>query len=273
MLDFNNGALNRGKDALVAIAQSKGFLVDVFDVRKKELPDIDAYDDFQGTGGPGNPNLWGQYPTNEDGTPNVIGDWGQGVFDLFNGIVAHNKENPDRPKHLFTMCHSFQMLCLSQNLGKLTKRDETLLGIHEQIKRPYAEFAPHAFFSDAPDIIDSFESRDWQVKPVYCTDGSGDFLPIFEDKNKALTGVCTWDGHIAGVQCHFEASPQTVAEMATDKTQERNVKFQETVVAVCGEEELENIAKRAPNLHVGYDMINAFWEAAYQGKSALRLTA
>ena len=72
---------------------------EIFDVRlKAEVPGPD-YDVYISTGGPGSPL---------DSANSV---WENRYFQLMESIKTFNEENPNQKKHVFLICHSFQVFC------------------------------------------------------------------------------------------------------------------------------------------------------------------
>ena len=87
-----------------------------FDVRgKSELPEIQDFDLFISTGGPGNP-LEGD------------GIWDLKYNDFLDQVWIWN-QNHSRKKYLLLICHSFQMACKHFGLGEITKRKSTSFGV------------------------------------------------------------------------------------------------------------------------------------------------
>ncbi|HMG15660.1 MAG TPA: hypothetical protein VK590_09445 [Saprospiraceae bacterium] len=87
-----------------------------FDVRSQfEIPDLD-FDVYISTGGPGNPL---EYNVN----------WSDRYFNLIDRLFIWNKNNPDAPKFLYSICHSFQMLCSHTGIASITKREHVSFGI------------------------------------------------------------------------------------------------------------------------------------------------
>src|SRR5262245_58234446 len=79
----------------------------VFDVRDAaEVPD-DSYDIYISSGGPGNPLPTGQ-------------PWEKKYFTLMDHLWNFNRKNLERKKHVFLICHSFQLICHHWNVGTVT---------------------------------------------------------------------------------------------------------------------------------------------------------
>ncbi len=249
LMDFNDGQPNRGTGAIQKLALENGYDVVLFDVRKKELPDINDHDVFVCTGGPGDPNDWGQH------TGNAEDNWGQGVFDTFDAILDHNAFHADQPKYLATICHSFQLFCHHKKLGELGKRENgTLVGIHTHNITPFAHLAKASAFDNVSDIVHSFESRDYRVKPIYCSNGKSDYIPVTMDGNGHLTSIAKRDGTVIGTQFHFEATAEQVGPMLDEGP------ACDRIIAAHGPEALEEMRACVPQLTATNNILRRFLE-------------
>ncbi|MEM9850014.1 MAG: GMP synthase, partial [Bacteroidota bacterium] len=81
---------------------------------KHELPDT-SYDIYISSGGPGSPL---------DGD----GIWDVQYYDLINQLWAWNLSDAPRKKHVFFICHSFQMACHHFKLGSIVPRRSMSFG-------------------------------------------------------------------------------------------------------------------------------------------------
>ena len=154
VLDMNAGHPNEGMRCIkmlvaqfLSIKEIKGSY-DVFDIRvKNEIPKIKDYDMFISSGGPG--------------TPLVLGDaWENAYFNFLDAVLLHNLSKPNK-KHLFLICHSFQLACLHWDLAKVTKRRSTSFGILPMHKTKSGE--NEVLFQDLDDPFYAVDSRDYQV--------------------------------------------------------------------------------------------------------------
>ena len=90
---------------------------DHFDVRaKQEIPDL-TYDIYIFSGGPGD-------PLENDGP------WFEPLFERFESLWNWNATGKEPKKHVFFICHSFQMACHAFGLGKVTQRDKMSFGTY-----------------------------------------------------------------------------------------------------------------------------------------------
>lgn len=116
ILDLYDNTTNQGMRAIKQIIQSFGEKVtyQVFDIRAKgEVPGLE-FDIYISTGGPGSPL---------DGD----GIWDKSYFQLIDDIFAYNRHNESK-KHLFLICHSFQMVCHHLKMGKINERKSMAFG-------------------------------------------------------------------------------------------------------------------------------------------------
>lgn len=123
---------------------------DEFEVRRfRQVPDM-SYDIFISSGGPGS-------PLDSEGT-----DWEEVYFGWFNDLQKWNNDsaNPNK-KHVFYICHSFQLVCRHLGIGFISKRKSTAFGV----------FPVHVTVDGQNDVAlaglrDPFyvvDSRDYQV--------------------------------------------------------------------------------------------------------------
>lgn len=121
---------------------------DVFDVRiKSEIPKLKDYDIFISSGGPGTPLIMGEV-------------WENAYFNFLDAVLLHNLSKPNK-KHLFLICHSFQLACLHWDVAKVTKRRSTSFGILPMHKTKSGQH--EILFKDLDDPFYAVDSRDYQV--------------------------------------------------------------------------------------------------------------
>jgi GMP synthase-like glutamine amidotransferase len=121
-----------------------------FDVRRRcNVPDL-SYDVYISSGGPGS-------PLESEGS-----EWEAAYFDWLTQVENWNKEpNNLNKKHIFLICHSFQMVCRKYGIGLVSKRKKPAFGV----------FPVHVTFEGQHDPVfrglkDPFyvvDSRDYQV--------------------------------------------------------------------------------------------------------------
>lgn len=206
ILDLNAGQLNEGMRCIKKLVEQFLSQEDingqytVFDVRKElELPDIADYDIFISSGGPGAPYIAGE-------------KWEMPFFSFLDSILDHNGKQQHK-KHLFLICHSFQLACLHWDLGKVTKRKSTSFGVmpihktRDGLKEPLFEGLMNPFFA--------VDSRDYQViKPrnkkleqmgakILCKEKIRPHVPL----ERAVMAI-RFSKEIFGVQFHPEADSE-----------------------------------------------------------------
>jgi len=151
IIDMYNGVKNKGMAGIKQIIESMEYPMsyDLFNTRgAAELPDLDEYSIFISTGGPGNPI--------EEGS-----EWQQKYFDFLDRIVAHNKENENDKKHLFLICHSFQMATHHFGLGTISQRKSRSFGIYPVHQTLEGEIDP--IFENLDNPMWVIDSRLFQV--------------------------------------------------------------------------------------------------------------
>jgi homoserine O-succinyltransferase/O-acetyltransferase len=153
ILDMYNGHANEGMRCIKMLVgeflSQEGIKgnYDIFDVRgQNQLPDL-SYDIYISSGGPGNPLPEGHA-------------WEKPFYRLIDSIFEYNQENYDK-KHLFLICHSFQMVSHHLGFGEVTKRRSTSFGvmpIHKEF-----EGESEIIFERLPEPFYAVDSRDYQL--------------------------------------------------------------------------------------------------------------
>lgn len=154
ILDMNAGHPNEGMRCITMLTEdflSKDGIkgqYDIFDVRvKNEIPKLEDYDIFISSGGPGTPLLMGE-------------SWEEKYFYFLDSVLHHNLSHHNK-KHLFLICHSFQLACLHWDLARVTKRRSTSFGILPIFKTKSGE--QEVLFEGLQDPFYAVDSRDYQV--------------------------------------------------------------------------------------------------------------
>lgn len=155
ILDLYNGYTNEGmrciKKIIYDFEQTVDFQVTytIFDVRQHlEIPDL-GFDAFISTGGPGNPA--------------PVGDlWERKFFKFLDNLLQYNSNRKNIiKKHLFLICHSFQMASIHWQLAHVSKRRKTSFGTFPVHKTAFGRKDP--ILSDLEDPFWIVDSRDYQV--------------------------------------------------------------------------------------------------------------
>ncbi|MDB5478146.1 MAG: synthase - glutamine amidotransferase domain-like protein [Alphaproteobacteria bacterium] len=233
LIDFYDGMEGRGIPSIIAAAESCGYKPVLFDLRRKnEIPALKDFDVFISSGGPGDPN--------------VYGEWGPVFFNFAHELFTYNKQNPDKPKDYFAICHSFQMLAHDLKMGVAGLRPEgRLSGIHTQ-EKIHGELPE--IVAGLPDRFDTLENRFYEV---VLTGGHPDFIP-FAKREHALTGMVSRDGHFIGTQFHPEATVQGVAGFINDPDNRK------TVTELHGAKTLQDMLGRMENVAVSHGLLIDF---------------
>ena len=149
ILDLNNNVVNRGVPYIKRLVESFSDLeYTVFDVRHKgEIPDT-SFDIYISSGGPGSPF-------------DFEGGWDKPYFSLISDLCAYNDAHREDPKHVFFICHSFQLACQFFEIGKISQRKSRSFGTFTCAKTADGEAEKYFRGLENPFWIADF--RDWQV--------------------------------------------------------------------------------------------------------------
>ena len=220
LLDMYNGEPNQGMRCIIEIINRFSPVVsfEIFDVRlKSQLPDINNFDIFISTGGPGN---------------QLIGDgnWDKKYYELIDSLNKWNVDNPVK-KHVLFICHSFQMACLHFGLATVTKRNDTSFGVMTMHKTNEGQTDP--LFEGLADPFYAIDSRDYQVvQPklsVFAKKGakiiSLEKIRDHVQYERAIMAVRFTD-YFVGTQFHPEADPISfVSDLRNKEAKEKIMKM------------------------------------------------
>ena len=206
ILDMNAGEPNEGmrciQSLVIEFLQSPGLSGNfrVFEVRvQNDLPEIENFDIFISSGGPGTPEKEGKA-------------WEKHYAHLLDDIWDYNLKGGAK-KYLFLICHSYQLACLHWKLGKVTKRKSTAFGVMpvhltaKGRKEPLLEGLSDPFFA--------VDSRDFQlIQPkkeallergssIVCMEKIRPHIAL----ERAVMGI-RFSDEIFGVQFHPEADSE-----------------------------------------------------------------
>jgi GMP synthase-like glutamine amidotransferase len=222
ILDMYDGEPNQGMRCIQDIIGrfQKDISFRVFDVRgKSEVPDVQDFDLFISTGGPGNP-LEGN------------GEWELKYFDFLDQVWIWN-QNHNQKKFLLLICHSFQMACKHFGLGDITKRKSTSFGVMTIHKTEEGLLDPLFYNLDNP--FWAVDSRDYQVirpeKRKFKQLGAK-IIALEKIRNhveyeRALMGI-RFSDEIVGTQFHPEADAISFLEHL------KKPEVKEKIIAVKG---------------------------------------
>jgi len=201
ILDMYNGEPNQGMRCIIDIVNRfvPNVSFRIFNVREKyDFPEIEKYDIYISTGGPGNP-LEGD------------GIWDIKYRSFIDELVEWNNEYPVK-KHVLFICHSYQIACKHFGLAEVTKRKNTSFGVMKINKTKDGLNDP--LFEGLGDPFYAIDSRDYQVvQPklkVFAQKGAKILsLEKLKDKvqyERAIMAVRFTD-YFVGTQFHPEADP------------------------------------------------------------------
>jgi len=156
VLDLNNGFANQGMRCIQQIIRDwaknnhHDIQTDIFDVRQKlELPDL-SYDVFISSGGPGSPLETAHL------------EWDKKYMQWIDDVNEFNNSYSNYPKkHIFFICHSFQLACRHFNIAKVCKRNSTSFGVFPV--HMTNDGRNEIVFAGMPDPFYAVDSRDYQV--------------------------------------------------------------------------------------------------------------
>ena len=206
ILDMNADEPNEGMRCIKMLAGAflsqegtKGNY-DVFNVRSAgEIPKIADYDIFISSGGPGSPLISGE-------------SWEADYFGFLDDLLRHNLSSHYK-KHLFLICHSFQLACLHWDIARVTKRRSTSFGILPIFKTKSGEM--ETLFEGLDDPFYAVDSRDYQVigpkawkldtldGTVLCREKIRPNVPL----ERAVMAI-RFSNEVFGVQFHPEADAE-----------------------------------------------------------------
>lgn len=239
ILDMNNNAPNlgltciRNQVKLQSGEVNNTFLeYDVFDVRyKNEVPGLD-YDIYISSGGPGSP-----FEGEEQ-------EWEQKYFDWLGSVWAHNLDHdPEDRKHVFLICHSFQMAVRFFDLGEVVPRKGESFGIFQCEMTDAGRGEPTFQGLDETFYIADF--RSWQViqpnmariqgmgAEILCIEQERPHVPL----ERAVMGIRI-SPEIIATQFHPEADPPGMAWHFIQPNRQQAIKENH------GEEKFERIMER-----------------------------
>ena len=157
VIDLYDGVPNQGlrclRDLLTRFGEFRPDLevtIDFFDTRGGgELPDIDSFDIFISSGGPGSPF---------DGEGLA---WEKNYFNFVDKIYAHNQNRNSLKKYVFFICHSFQLMARFFGLAEVARRHSKSFGIFPVHKTAAGRADP--LLAGLADPFYGSDFRDWQV--------------------------------------------------------------------------------------------------------------
>ncbi len=236
ILDMYEGHENQGMRCIREIinqfgeAHSLEIEWDEFEVRlKNEIPDT-SYDVYISTGGPGS-------PLDSEGS-----EWEEAYFKWLETIEGwnNNSDNPQK-KHVFFICHSFQLVCRYWKLATICKRNSTAFGVFPIHLLEDGKYEP--IFKGLNDPFYAVDSRDWQViqprmdilykgAKILCIEKERSHVPL----ERAIMAM-RFNEYFFGTQFHPEADAVGMS-MYLQKEEKKK-----TVIENHGHEKWESMLK------------------------------
>lgn len=210
LLDLNNNHPNQGMRNICEIAETfknnakTEVEIQVFDVRyKNEMPEVEEFDLFISSGGPGNPHAEGYA-------------WEKRYALFLNRIWEHNLKEKQK-KYLFLICHSFQVAAIHWHLGNICKRRTYSFGVMPVHKTE--EGKENFLLKNLPDPFYAVDSRAYQfIEPEeeHMKKLGMEILALEKERphidlERAVMAV-RFSAEIFGTQFHPEANPEGMIE-------------------------------------------------------------
>jgi homoserine O-succinyltransferase len=156
ILDLYEGLENQGMRCLREIINKWGVInqhqivLDEFEVRlAHKVPDL-SYDIYISSGGPGS-------PLDSEGS-----EWEKHYFNWLTQVEKYNDDVAnEHKKHVFFICHSYQLACRHFKVGNVCKRKSTAFGVFPV--HMMDEGRNESVFNGLKDPFYAVDSRDYQV--------------------------------------------------------------------------------------------------------------
>lgn len=235
ILDLYNGMPNQGMRCIRCIlkdwseANELEIEVKEFDVRlRNELPDT-SFDIYISSGGPGDPLI------------SRFDDWDIAWSRWLDKLERwNNNPSTTQKKHIFFICHSFQLASRYFNVGLISKRKSTAFGVFPVHMLEAGQDEP--VFDGLRDPFYAVDSRDYQViqpnhnllykmgAKILCIEKSRPHVPY----ERAVMGI-RFNEYMIGTQFHPEAdAPGMSLHLQTEEKRK-------TVIESYGEDKLRNM--------------------------------
>lgn len=207
ILDLYNGEANEGIRCIHELIQQFSeetefeIITDTYAVRLSEdIPDL-SYDIYISSGGPGS-------PLETKGM-----SWDSKYFELIDSIEAWNKLSQTVKKHVFFICHSFQMICRHYGFAEISQRQPSSYGIFPI--HLTEEGRAEAIFETLPDPFYIADFRMFQVIRPDILQMQKKGYSILAEENQTAPGTpdralmaIRFSDYFFGTQFHPEADPE-----------------------------------------------------------------
>ncbi len=205
LLDMNDGYPNQGMRCIREIVghwsamHRYSLQLDEFNVRQKnELPDL-SYDIYISSGGPGSP------------LESVNEEWDKNFCQWIQMVEEYNKNDNYYPKkHVFFICHSYQLACRYYGLAKVSPRKSMSFGVFPIHMTDVGFHEP--VFDGLRDPFYAVDSRNYQVtepNEAVINKMGAQILTIEKDRphvplDRAIMAI-RFNDYFIGTQFHPEA--------------------------------------------------------------------
>jgi homoserine O-succinyltransferase len=204
LLDLYEGVENQGMRGIREIVKQFGknnelnIVLDEFDVRLKKIVPGTSYDVYISSGGPGS-------PLESEGS-----EWEKTYFGWLDEVERWNADpNQLQKKHVFFICHSFQLVCRHWQLANVCARNSTSFGVFPVYLLEDGKEEP--VFEGMPDPFYAVDSRDFQVieprmnvlykgAKILCIEKDRPYVPF----ERAIMAI-RFSDYFIGTQFHPEA--------------------------------------------------------------------
>lgn len=209
ILSMYNNIPNQGMRSIKTIIERESrrfsdieFEYKIFETRYlNEIPSISDFDIFICTGGPGDPF---------DGIGQA---WEGNYFKMLDAIQTNNAKPDSDKKFIFSICHSFQLMCRYFNIATVNKRVKSSFGVFPC--HITEEAAKEPVFHGLDDPFYVVDSREWQcispdfdrIKEIGATILSLEKFRPHVELEQALMSIRI-SPYWIGSQFHPEADPE-----------------------------------------------------------------
>lgn len=207
ILDLNEGHENQGMRCIREIVNQWSEVnhlnieLQEFEVRVKlQTPDT-SFDIYISSGGPGS-------PLESEGS-----EWEKNYFNWLAAVEDwNNSENGFPKKHVFFICHSYQLVSRHYNVGNICKRNSNSFGVFPMHLTEAAE--EEVVFGNLKNPFYAVDSRDFQlIEPNHdkLAEMGGRILALEKERphvplERAVMAI-RFNEYFIGTQFHPEADP------------------------------------------------------------------
>jgi homoserine O-succinyltransferase len=205
ILDLNEGQENQGMRCIREIINNWGvvnghnIVLEEFEVRLKNQTPGTGFDIYISSGGPGSP------------LESIGSEWEKQYFSWLGKIEKWNNDENNFPKkHVFFICHSFQLASRHYNIGNVCKRNSNSFGVFPI--HLMKEAGEEVVFKGLKNPFYAVDSRDFQViEPNHnkLAEMGGKILALEKERphvplERAIMAI-RFNDYFIGTQFHPEA--------------------------------------------------------------------